>query len=136
MNSATLTTPPDLSSENADLASWLNEQECCLRNLEAMLAARWHASENLAKLHNRTISAFETAFPATEDCARISMEQRQTALAQFKTLLCESGQALQELLMQDEALLPALAMLGIELPEGFHQPKQVQPKAQEPVSPL
>ncbi len=68
--------------------------------------------------------------------AHISTAQRQTALAHFKTLLLESDQAIQELLMQADALIPALAMLGIEVPEGFRQPKQMPPKAQEPVSTL
>lgn len=136
MNSAALTTQLGLAPENADLASLLNAQESGLHNLETMLTARWHASESLAKLHNRTLSAFETAFPATENVAHISTAQRQTALAQFKTLLLESDRAVQELLMQADALIPALAMLGIEVPEGFRQPKQMPPKAQEPVSTL
>jgi hypothetical protein len=108
-----------LRRKDADLVSLFEEQEFCLRNLEEMLAARWHASESLAKLHNRTICAFETAFPAGEDVASISMEQRQAALAQFKTLLLESDGAIQELFMQDDALIPALDMLGIELPEAI-----------------
>lgn len=114
-----------LRRTNDDLATLFGEQEFCLRNLEDMLAARWYASESLAPLQNRTIRAFEIAFPSEADIASISMAQRQAALAHFKTLLLESNKAIQEILLQDEALIPALQMLGIEVPEGMHLRKQV-----------
>lgn len=96
-----------------------------LPDLEEMLAARWRASQGLVALDNSILRAFESAYPAEEVIASITMEQRQAALAHFKTLLLESNKAIQEILLQDEALIPALQMLGIEVPEGMHLRKQV-----------
>ncbi len=111
-----------LIQTNADLATLLVQQEVCLRNLEEMLAARWHASQSLMTLHSRTLGAFETAFPAPEEIANIPIKQRHAALAKFTALLSESTHAVQELLAQDDALRPPLHMLGIEVPEGIGRP--------------
>lgn len=116
-----------LRRKNADLASLFAEQEFCRRNLGEILAARWHGSESMATLYNRTLRTYEIAHPDEEDVASISMEQREAALARFKVLLRECDQAIQELFSHDDALIPALDMLGIKLPEGNQQQKQVPP---------
>lgn len=88
-----------------------------LRKAEDLLANHWHAIEDLAALRINTIRAFETAWPAQEDSASISNEQRQAALAHLVTLLVEGSRAIQELVGQDMALIPALHMLGIAVPD-------------------
>ena len=83
-----------------------------------LLAARWIASQKLTDLYDSIMCAFETAFPSAENAANISMAQRQTALAQLKSLVLESNQAAQELMHQGAALVPALNSLEIESPQS------------------
>jgi hypothetical protein len=88
-----------------------------VRNAGDLLANHWHAIEALAALRIDTIRAFETAWPTEEDSASISIEQRQAALADLATFLVEGSKAIQELVGQDRALIPAMHMVGIAVPD-------------------
>lgn len=111
-----------LRRKNSDLATLFAEQEFCLTHLEDLLAARWEASQNLTKLYDRTMAAFERAFPTEAEIANISLAERQAALVQFKALMRESTEAIKEMALIDDSLIPALQLLGIELPPAQTAP--------------
>ena len=96
-----------------------------INQVEDLLAVRWEASQSLTELYDRALSAFQTIFPAEEDRANISVEKKQAALVRLTTSLLESNQMVRELLGQDDALIPPLHGLGIDVPEFIAQRNQV-----------